>query len=558
MYHIKLFMKQVKFLAALLLFALGASAQTVTPDPGPYTPMNQKYEYRWIKTSGGLWNLGKFVQVDSAQFNGVTYVPSAASNDSTIKAANTGWVRRLFATASGSAGKWDTAGNAGLTDPRLGTTNNSPFAIVTNNIKRLIIPAAGILPATTNAVFLVKDTLNGELKYTTSGGGDTTGLGNLYIRNTTTQENKRFNVKGGRLDTLYSSTSGGGRIVSNGGTIAAEWGAGGGSNFDFHGFAGYNANRASSYTARSFTDKNYVDSSVAAGGSGWSLTGNASAVTDFLGTTNNRTMRFRTNNTERMTIDSVGTVDVKKKLTVGTLGNSITNDYIARFLNNTGGSDVEINGNGYGRMFFNDYSAGTNLKYYEFLNFGSDFKISRLNDANTLRTERLTIFGSNGNVFLGTNPVNNGYRLEVNGNTRINPVNGGNIILGDLFSTPASGFPAISLNGILDGTNYNFSSSNATKSLFINVPGTNTINFRQNNADKVVLASTGNLIVGSATDVPSAILNATSTTQGVLFPRMTTTQKNAIATPAAGLVVYDTTLNKLCVYTTAWETITSL
>jgi ribosomal protein L27 len=263
MYLIKLFMKQVKLIAALLLFVFGASAQTVTPDPGPYTPMNQKYEYRWIKTSGGLWNLGKFVQVDSAQFNGVTYVPSAASNDSTIKAANTGWVRRLFATASGSAGKWDTAGNAGLTDPRLGTTNNSPFAIVTNNIKRLIIPAAGILPATTNAVFLVRDTLNGELKYSTSGGGgDTTGLGNLYIRNTTTQENKRFNVKGGRLDTLYASTSGGGRVVSNGGTIAAEWGAGGGSNFDFHGFAGYNANRASSYTTRSFTDKNYVDSSL--------------------------------------------------------------------------------------------------------------------------------------------------------------------------------------------------------------------------------------------------------------------------------------------------------
>jgi hypothetical protein len=91
---------------------------------------------------------------------------------------------------------------------------------------------------------------------------DTIGNGNLFIRNLTTQENKRFNVKGGRLDTLYASTSAGGRVVSNGGTIAAEWGAGGGSNFDFHGFAGYNANRASSYTTRSFTDKNYVDSSL--------------------------------------------------------------------------------------------------------------------------------------------------------------------------------------------------------------------------------------------------------------------------------------------------------
>ena len=56
----------------------------------------------------------------------------------------------------------------------------------------------------------------------------------------------------------------------------------------------------------------------------------------------------------------------------------------------------------------------------------------------------------------------------------------------------------------------------------------------------------------------SAMLEVASTTQGLLFPRMTTTQKNAIASPAAGLVVYDTTLNKLCVRTaSAWETLTS-
>ena len=38
------------------------------------------------------------------------------------------------------------------------------------------------------------------------------------------------------------------------------------------------------------------------------------------------------------------------------------------------------------------------------------------------------------------------------------------------------------------------------------------------------------------------------TTGGVLFPRMTTTEKNAISTPLAGLVVYDNTTNKLCCY----------
>jgi hypothetical protein len=55
------------------------------------------------------------------------------------------------------------------------------------------------------------------------------------------------------------------------------------------------------------------------------------------------------------------------------------------------------------------------------------------------------------------------------------------------------------------------------------------------------------LSVGAALNA-SAILQADSTTKGFLPPRMTTTQKNAIASPAAGLVVYDSTTNKLCCY----------
>jgi hypothetical protein len=56
----------------------------------------------------------------------------------------------------------------------------------------------------------------------------------------------------------------------------------------------------------------------------------------------------------------------------------------------------------------------------------------------------------------------------------------------------------------------------------------------------------------------SAILQADSTTQGFLPPRMTTTQRDAIGTPAAGLVIYNTTTNKLNVFTTAWEAVTSV
>ena len=57
----------------------------------------------------------------------------------------------------------------------------------------------------------------------------------------------------------------------------------------------------------------------------------------------------------------------------------------------------------------------------------------------------------------------------------------------------------------------------------------------------------------------SAMLEVSSVVQGFLPPRMTSVEKNAIVAPASGLIVYDTTLNKLCVRGVAtWETITSI
>jgi hypothetical protein len=61
--------------------------------------------------------------------------------------------------------------------------------------------------------------------------------------------------------------------------------------------------------------------------------------------------------------------------------------------------------------------------------------------------------------------------------------------------------------------------------------------------------SGGLQIATSAVSVnASAKLQVDSTTRGFLPPRMTTTQKNAIASPASGLVLYDSTTNKLCCY----------
>jgi hypothetical protein len=61
---------------------------------------------------------------------------------------------------------------------------------------------------------------------------------------------------------------------------------------------------------------------------------------------------------------------------------------------------------------------------------------------------------------------------------------------------------------------------------------------------RAIEISSGGVYINTTSVAASAILQADSTTRGFLPPRMTTTQKNAIASPAAGLVVYDSTDNK--------------
>lgn len=77
--------------------------------------------------------------------------------------------------------------------------------------------------------------------------------------------------------------------------------------------------------------------------------------------------------------------------------------------------------------------------------------------------------------------------------------------------------------------------------------------------ERVRVTSAGLMGIGTGTPASSAIVDVTSTTLGFKFPVMTTTQKNAIVSPVAGLVVFDSTLAKLCVYSgSAWQTITSV
>jgi hypothetical protein len=66
---------------------------------------------------------------------------------------------------------------------------------------------------------------------------------------------------------------------------------------------------------------------------------------------------------------------------------------------------------------------------------------------------------------------------------------------------------------------------------------------------------TGAVGIGGAA-VASSLLDIQSTTKGVLFPRMTTVQRDAIGTPATGLTLFNTTTGQMEFYTgAAWAAV---
>lgn len=69
----------------------------------------------------------------------------------------------------------------------------------------------------------------------------------------------------------------------------------------------------------------------------------------------------------------------------------------------------------------------------------------------------------------------------------------------------------------------------------------------------------GTLVVGSGAGDESAALAVNTTSYGLRFPGMTTAQRNAISTPAEGLMVYDTSVDLLYVFAGGqWTPISSV
>jgi hypothetical protein len=132
----------------------------------------------------------------------------------------------------------------------------------------------------------------------------------------------------------------------------------------------------------------------------------------------------------------------------------------------------------------------------------------------------------NGNFLIGTT-TDSGFKLDVNGTARVNGV----LTVGN--STITGNFGAMTLsNSGTAGVSLSFTNSRWGSD--------NPCNF----GDQGINAHS------------SAQVEVRSSGRGFLPPRMTFTQRNAIATPATGLQVFDTNQNAICEYTgTAWRTI---
>lgn len=266
------------------------------------------------------------------------------------------------------------------------------------------------------------------------------------------------------------------------------------------------------------------------GGSGWLLTGNSgtTAGTNYIGTSDNKDLVIKTDNTERIVINKdYGDLKITStnpdqmwfQLYAPAIGKAYT---IAR---NSSNGMLEIKG----------YQSG--YSGYDFItSAGTVFQIATNGD--------LTIVGQ---IIIPQITLTNGLIIFSSGGTAN----------GYMQRNSSTGEIDIVLQNYSLAT-FNVIARNTTAVTMVIRSATsqtgNMLEF-QNSAlgIKSFFNSEGFLGINTNSIPASAIFCAESTTKGILIPRMTTTQKNAISSPAEGLEVYDLTLHKKSYYNgSAW------
>ena len=143
----------------------------------------------------------------------------------------------------------------------------------------------------------------------------------------------------------------------------------------------------------------------------------------------------------------------------------------------------------------------------------------------TTGTDNTLIGGYTGQGSAGSSTYSKNTVVGKNGGISLT-TGGNNIIIGyDIDASSATASNELNIGGVIKGVG-------------INTPTTVSIGI-------------------GGTPNANAVLDCQSTTKPFMPSRMTKTQRDAVSSPTAGMVVYNSTDNKLNVYTTAWEEITS-